>query len=44
MKLIILRRVINRIPLLEVVDESKLHEALPTIFFYHGWQSKKNSF
>lgn len=40
-KILILRRSIKEIPLLEVVLEQKRSLALPTVFFYHGWRSQK---
>ena len=41
MKLRIVRRVIAGIPLLEVAPAEHAYHPLPTIFFYHGWQSQK---
>lgn len=41
MKLIILKRKIGGIPLLEIVPEEHRFDPLPTVFFYHGWRSNK---
>lgn len=41
MKLRVVRRVIAGIPLLEVAPTEFAYHPLPTIFFYHGWQSQK---
>lgn len=41
MKTLILRRNINKIPILEVVHEDLRKEKLPIIVLYHGWKSSK---
>ena len=34
-------RVINSIPVIELYEKGKEKEMLPTMFFYHGWESRK---
>lgn len=34
-------RHVYQIPILEVVQEAKLNEALPLVIFYHGWKTNK---
>lgn len=41
MKLAIRKRMIGTIPVLEVVAEELVYEALPLIVYYHGWQTSK---
>ncbi|MGR3742416.1 alpha/beta fold hydrolase [Companilactobacillus sp. DQM5] len=41
MKIIVLARDIENIPVLEVVDESLRKEKIPIVVFYHGWKSSK---
>lgn len=41
MKLAIRKRKIGNIPILEVVDETKIYEPMPLIIYYHGWQTAK---
>lgn len=41
MKLAIRKRKIGNIPVLEVVDETKIYEPTPLIIYYHGWQTAK---
>lgn len=41
MKLSIKERHIAEIPILEVVAETLLNEALPLILYYHGWRNNK---
>lgn len=38
---LILKRQIQAIPVLEVVPESLRHQALPLVVYYHGWRSTK---
>lgn len=35
------QRMIQDIPVLEVVNEDQFHKVLPLIVFYHGWRSSK---
>lgn len=41
MKLIVRKRNINHIPLLEVFPESEKNNPLPLVVYYHGWQTSK---
>lgn len=41
MKIAVRKRKIGNIPILEVVQETKIYEALPMIVYYHGWQTAK---
>lgn len=41
MKLMIRKRTLGTIPLLEVVQKENRNELLPLIVYYHGWQSSK---
>lgn len=41
MKVTVRKRQIGVIPLLEVVTEAKIHQALPLVIYYHGWQTRK---
>ena len=41
MKLMIIKRTLGTIPLLEVVQEKKKSVIQPLIIYYHGWQSSK---
>ena len=41
MKLAIRKRKIGNIPVLEVVDDTKIYEPMPLIIYYHGWQTAK---
>lgn len=41
MKLAIRKRKIGNIPILEVVDDTKIYEPLPLVIYYHGWQTAK---
>ncbi|MFC4710159.1 alpha/beta fold hydrolase [Enterococcus eurekensis] len=41
MKLAIRKRKIGNIPILEIVDETKIYEPMPLIVYYHGWQTSK---
>ncbi|HLQ40076.1 MAG TPA: alpha/beta fold hydrolase [Tetragenococcus sp.] len=41
MKITIRKRKIGTIPLLEVVSIAELHQPLPLIVYYHGWQTAK---
>lgn len=41
MKIIVRKRQIGNIPILEVVEEEKLYEAAPLLIYYHGWQTAK---
>ncbi|MFW7431488.1 hypothetical protein [Vagococcus carniphilus] len=43
MTLIIRKRTIQHIPILEVVSKELMNEPLPLVIYYHGWQTKKNS-
>lgn len=36
MKLAIRKRKIGNIPILEVVDDTKIYEPLPLVIYYHG--------
>lgn len=39
--LIIRKRRIEHIPVLEIVPKESANEALPLVIYYHGWQTKK---
>ncbi|MFL2075583.1 dienelactone hydrolase family protein [Marinilactibacillus psychrotolerans] len=39
----IIQKTIGEVPLLEVVKEELRNEELPTVIFYHGWTSHKES-
>ncbi|WP_225744204.1 dienelactone hydrolase family protein [Marinilactibacillus sp. Marseille-P9653] len=39
----IIQKTINEIPILEVVKEDLINEEIPTVIFYHGWTSHKES-
>lgn len=39
----IIQKTINDIPILEVVKEDLINEEIPTVIFYHGWTSHKES-
>jgi len=41
MKINIRHRYVEKIPMLEVVPEAQINEALPFVIYYHGWQSAK---
>ncbi len=41
MTLIIRKRSIQHIPVLEVVSKKLMNEPLPLVVYYHGWQTKK---
>lgn len=41
MKCVIKERMIEHIPVLEVVPEETEFEALPCVIFYHGWETSK---
>ncbi|WP_297076635.1 alpha/beta fold hydrolase [uncultured Enterococcus sp.] len=41
MKSVVRRRKIGNIPVLEVVKEQDIYNALPMIVYYHGWQTAK---
>lgn len=41
MKVVVRKRTVGNIPLLEVVAEDKIYEPLPLIIYYHGWQTAK---
>lgn len=41
MKVVVRKRMVGNIPLLEVVAEDKIYEPLPLIIYYHGWQTAK---
>lgn len=41
MTLIIRKRTIQHIPILEVVSKELMNEPLPLVIYYHGWQTKK---
>ena len=41
MKVVVRKRKVGNIPLLEVVAEDKIYEPLPLIIYYHGWQTAK---
>lgn len=41
MKLAIRKRKIGNIPVLEVVDDTKIYEPMPLVIYYHGWQTSK---
>ena len=41
MKLAIRKRKIGNIPILEVVDDTKIYEPMPLVIYYHGWQTSK---
>lgn len=41
MKLTVRKRQIGTIPVLEVVPEDLVYEAIPLVVYYHGWQTRK---
>lgn len=41
MKVVVRKRKIGNIPVLEVVPEALVYEPLPLIIYYHGWQTSK---
>ena len=41
MKVVVRKRTVGNIPLLEVVAEDKIYEPLPLVIYYHGWQTAK---
>lgn len=41
MKSVVRKRMVGTIPLLEVVTETAVHDPLPLIVYYHGWQTSK---
>ncbi|MDK6729612.1 esterase, partial [Aerococcus urinae] len=41
MKISIRRRLLGQIPILELVQEDQKNDCLPTVIYYHGWQSRK---
>lgn len=41
MKISIRRRLLGQIPILELVQEEQKNDCLPTVIYYHGWQSRK---
>lgn len=40
-KLAIRKRIIGTIPVLEVVSQEQVYQALPLVIYYHGWQTSK---
>ncbi len=40
-KLAIRKRIIGTIPVLEVVPQEQVYQALPLVIYYHGWQTSK---
>lgn len=41
MKVTVRKRQIGAIPVLEVVPEDLVYEAVPLVVYYHGWQTRK---
>lgn len=41
MKLTVRKRQVGEIPLLEVVSQEHVHNRLPLVVYYHGWQTRK---
>ncbi len=41
MTLTIRKRMIQHVPVLELVPDHKINEALPLVIYYHGWHTKK---
>ncbi|MDT2755868.1 prolyl oligopeptidase family serine peptidase [Enterococcus asini] len=41
MKLTVRKRQVGEIPLLEVVPQEQIHDRLPLVIYYHGWQTRK---
>ena len=41
MKVVVRKRKVGNIPLLEVVAEDKIYEPLPLIIYYHGWPNQR---
>lgn len=41
MKIIVRKRAINEIPILEVVQKDLANQALPLVILYHGWRNRK---
>ncbi|EUJ33723.1 lipase/esterase [Listeria floridensis FSL S10-1187] len=38
----VIKKEINTIPIIEVVDANRMDEMLPLVIFYHGWQISKD--
>ncbi|MFV0559744.1 MAG: alpha/beta fold hydrolase [Enterococcus sp.] len=38
---LVVKRTVQQIPLLEVVSQKNRYEKVPTIIYYHGWQTSK---
>lgn len=40
MEITLIEKTIKDVPILELVQKDRSSEALPTVFFYHGWKSR----
>lgn len=43
MGITLIEKTIKDVPILELVQKDRSSEALPTVFFYHGWKSRSES-